>query len=128
MAIHIFENVPHNTYEIDINEMLLIFCIHSVLPILKPPYFLPFILHWERFNLHEFMRTMFNNCNDVCLQFFDPGEVLYIYESPAGYGLIALRLLAWIWFLYAIFFTLKHYPEKSKFYFPFLAFYTIWYV
>ena len=61
-------------------------------------------------------------------QFFDPGEVLYLYESPAGYGILALRLLGWAWFLYAIFFTLKHFPEKSKFYFPFLAFYTIWYV
>ncbi|KAK2170007.1 hypothetical protein LSH36_5g16011 [Paralvinella palmiformis] len=59
--------------------------------------------------------------------FFDPGEVLYLYESPAGYGILALRLLGWAWFLYAIFFTLKHFPEKSKFYFPFLAFYTIWF-
>ncbi|RWS10598.1 hypothetical protein B4U79_15302, partial [Dinothrombium tinctorium] len=32
-------------------------------------------------------------------KFFDPGEVLYIYESPAGYGLIALRIVGWIWFI-----------------------------
>lgn len=28
---------------------------------------------------------------------FDPGEVLYTYESPAGYGLIILRLGGWVW-------------------------------
>ncbi|RXG69171.1 Transmembrane protein [Armadillidium vulgare] len=31
--------------------------------------------------------------------FFDPGEVLYIYESPAGYGLVGLRGIGWIMFL-----------------------------
>ncbi|CAG2165844.1 unnamed protein product [Oppiella nova] len=34
--------------------------------------------------------------------YFDPGEVLYLYESPFGYGLIALRLIGWGWFVYAI--------------------------
>jgi hypothetical protein len=43
---------------------------------------------------------------------FDPGEVLYLYESPAGYGLITLRILAWCMFIYSTIFTLKHYPEK----------------
>lgn len=28
---------------------------------------------------------------------FDPGQVLYTYESPAGYGLIMLRLIGWVW-------------------------------
>nr|XP_027223701.1 transmembrane protein 145-like [Penaeus vannamei] len=50
---------------------------------------------------------------------FDPGEVLYLYESPAGYGLIVLRLLAWFMFCYNCFFTIKHYPEKSSFFIPF---------
>ncbi|KAI0227168.1 Transmembrane protein 145 [Lamellibrachia satsuma] len=58
---------------------------------------------------------------------FDPGLVLYIYESPAGYGLIAMRLIGWAWFCYAIFFTLKHYPEKSSFYYPYFLFYTAWF-
>ena len=57
---------------------------------------------------------------------FDPGEVLYLYESPPGYGLVGLRLLAWLMFLYACFFTVKHYPEKSGFYGPFFAFYSLW--
>lgn len=61
-------------------------------------------------------------------QFFDPGLVLYIYESPPGYGILGLRLIAWLYFSYACFFTVKHYPEKSKFYYPFYIFYTIWYV
>ncbi|CAD5117960.1 DgyrCDS6699 [Dimorphilus gyrociliatus] len=61
-------------------------------------------------------------------QVFDPGLVLYLYESPAGYGLIGLRLVGWIWFCYAIFFTLKHYPEKSRFYYPFFIFYTLWFL
>lgn len=28
---------------------------------------------------------------------FDPGEVLYVYESPAGYCMITLRLVGWAW-------------------------------
>lgn len=43
---------------------------------------------------------------------FDPGEVLYLYESPAGYGLMVLRVFAWCMFVYSTIFTLKHYPEK----------------
>ena len=46
--------------------------------------------------------------------FFDPGKVLYLYESSFGYGLIILRLVGYLMFVYAHFFTLKHYPEKVK--------------
>lgn len=59
---------------------------------------------------------------------FDPGEVLYIYESPAGVGICVLRLIAWLWFCYGTFFTLKHYPNKSNFYYPFWFFYTGWFL
>ncbi|KAK3596449.1 hypothetical protein CHS0354_015921 [Potamilus streckersoni] len=59
--------------------------------------------------------------------FFDPGLVLYIYESPPGYGLICMRLIGWIWLCYSVFFTLKHYPEKKMFYIPFFVFYTFWF-
>ncbi|XP_060081456.1 transmembrane protein 145-like [Ylistrum balloti] len=58
---------------------------------------------------------------------FDPGEVLYLYESPPGYGLISLRLIGWAWFCYSIFFTLKHFKTKSLFYYPFFIFYTCWF-
>lgn len=59
---------------------------------------------------------------------FDPGQVLYIYESLAGYGLIILRGIGWCMFIYSTFFTLKHYPEKGGFYYPYFSFYTLWFV
>ncbi|GJQ75325.1 hypothetical protein Trydic_g23508 [Trypoxylus dichotomus] len=59
---------------------------------------------------------------------FDPGEVLYLYESPAGYGLITLRVFAWFIFIYSTVFTLKKYPEKSNFYYPFNIFGTLWFI
>lgn len=59
-------------------------------------------------------------------QFFDPGEVLYAYDSPAGYGLMGLQLLAYVWFCYAVLVSLKHYPEKQPFYIPFFTTYTLW--
>nr|XP_025977007.1 transmembrane protein 145 [Dromaius novaehollandiae] len=58
-------------------------------------------------------------------EFFDPAQVLYTYESPAGYGLIALQFLAYVWFCYAILITLKQFPEKQPFYVPFFAAYTL---
>ncbi|XP_022251822.1 transmembrane protein 145-like [Limulus polyphemus] len=57
---------------------------------------------------------------------FDPGEVLYIYDSPAGYGLVGMRLVGWSWFVYATVFTLLHYPEKSAFYTKLFLIYTLW--
>ncbi|KAF4075943.1 hypothetical protein AMELA_G00224730 [Ameiurus melas] len=60
-------------------------------------------------------------------EYFDPGEVLYAYDSPAGYGLMSLQLLAYVWFCYAVLVSLKHYPEKQPFYIPFFAAYTLWF-
>jgi len=60
--------------------------------------------------------------------FFDPGLVLYIYDSVAGYGLVILRFVGWCSLIYSTFFTLKHYPDKSEFYCPFFCFYTLWFV
>ena len=34
---------------------------------------------------------------------FDPGEVVYLYENPAGLGLIGIRGVCWLWFIYVIF-------------------------
>ncbi|KAJ6223065.1 hypothetical protein RDWZM_001610 [Blomia tropicalis] len=59
---------------------------------------------------------------------FDPGEVLYIYESVFGYLLVGLRLLAWSWFSYAIVFTLIHYPQKSAFFAKLFLVYSIWFI
>ncbi|XP_039297438.1 transmembrane protein 145-like [Nilaparvata lugens] len=61
-------------------------------------------------------------------EYFDPGEVLYTYESPVGYGLIGLRIAAWWMFIYASIFTLKHYPEKSSFYYPFNLIASLWFI
>ncbi|KAJ1520514.1 hypothetical protein ONE63_003637 [Megalurothrips usitatus] len=61
-------------------------------------------------------------------EFFDPGEVLYLFESPAGYGLMVLRIVAWWMFVYSTVFTLKHYPEKAAFYYPFNLLATLWFV
>ena len=62
------------------------------------------------------------------LKYFDPGEVLYTYSSLAGHGLVLLRTLGWFMFIYSTFFTLKHYPEKGSFYYPFFCFYTLWFI
>lgn len=59
---------------------------------------------------------------------FDPGKVLYIYESPAGIGICILRIFGWLWFCYATFFTLKHFPRKTSFYYPFWFIYTGWFL
>lgn len=63
----------------------------------------------------------------VHLQFFDPAEVLYMYSSGPGYLIIAMRLIAWCWFCYAVYFTLVKYPEKRNFYQKFSAFYSLWF-
>ena len=73
-------------------------------------------------------------------------QVLYLYESLAGYGLIILRTVGWCMFIYSNFFTMKHYPEKGGFYYPyfwyakllqcleivlnrnFYSFYTLWFI
>ncbi|XP_046979977.1 transmembrane protein 145-like isoform X3 [Schistocerca americana] len=62
------------------------------------------------------------------LLFFDPGKVLYLYESPAGYGLIMLRICAWGMFVYSIVFTVKYNPAKVTFYYPLNMIGTLWFV
>ncbi|XP_028967908.1 transmembrane protein 145 [Galendromus occidentalis] len=59
---------------------------------------------------------------------FDPGYVLYLYESPAGYAIIVLRILSWAWFVYAVIFTLYKYPEKLSFYTQLVVIFTTWFV
>jgi len=62
----------------------------------------------------------------LSIQVFDPGLVLYLYESPPGYALLALRLIGWVWFSYAVFVTVKRFPRKVRFYIPLYVFYTVW--
>ncbi|KAK3742302.1 hypothetical protein RRG08_066076 [Elysia crispata] len=59
--------------------------------------------------------------------FFDPGLVLYYYESPPGYCMVAIILLGWLWFTKAAVFTLKHFKAKTNFYIAFYTIYTIWF-
>lgn len=59
-------------------------------------------------------------------QAFDPGEVLNLYESPAGFGLAGLRCIAWGAFMISVIRTVRKYPEKGSFYFPFGIFGTLW--
>ncbi|XP_069769367.1 transmembrane protein 145-like [Narcine bancroftii] len=61
-------------------------------------------------------------------KFFDPGQVLYTYESAVGYGLMVLQCVAYLWFSYAVYTTLKRWPEKHTFYVPFYAAYSLWFV
>ena len=59
---------------------------------------------------------------------YDPGRVVYRYDSIPGYLFVTLKFLGWFWFSYAVLFTVKHYPEKRSFYLPFYLFYTIWFL
>lgn len=52
---------------------------------------------WERSVSFQIILCSGSSILSILFQVFDPGEVLYIYESPAGYGLIILRLTGWIW-------------------------------
>ncbi len=60
------------------------------------------------------------------MQAFDPGEVINLYESPAGFGLAGLRCVAWGAFMISVVKTIRKYPEKGSFYFPFGFFGTLW--
>ncbi|XP_026476333.1 transmembrane protein 145-like [Ctenocephalides felis] len=59
---------------------------------------------------------------------FDPGEVLYLYESVAGFGLCGLRIVAWGIFICSVATTIKKYPEKGTFYYPFSVFGSLWFI
>lgn len=57
---------------------------------------------------------------------FDPGEVLNLYESPAGFGLSLLRCISWGFFIVSTATTIRKYPEKSSFYYPFGVLGSVW--
>ncbi len=57
----------------------------------------------------------------------DPARVIYIYDSPVGHLIIAMRLLGWLWFCQATRHTLVKYPEKRTFYTRYTMFYTVWF-
>lgn len=59
---------------------------------------------------------------------FDPGQVLYIYESPAGYFLIALKLIAWCVFITRCFKTIRKMHAKLHFYASLLSLGSAWFL
>lgn len=61
-------------------------------------------------------------------EIFDPGLVLYIYESPPGYGLIALKLIAWFVFVTRCFKTIRKLNTKLHFYFSLIMLGSTWFL
>lgn len=59
---------------------------------------------------------------------FDPGQVLYIYESPAGYFLIALKLIAWFVFITRCCKTVRKMRQKLRFYASLLSLGSAWFL
>ncbi|XP_058116486.1 uncharacterized protein LOC131285483 [Anopheles ziemanni] len=57
---------------------------------------------------------------------FDPGEVLNLYESPAGFGLAGLRCVGWGFFMYSCAATIRKFTEKAPFYYPFTLLGSLW--
>ena len=59
---------------------------------------------------------------------FDPGLVLYIYESPPGYGLLALKVLAWVIFVICCYKSSQNYATKFHFYGSLLSLGSGWFL
>uniref|UniRef100_A0A1I8JLE3 GpcrRhopsn4 domain-containing protein n=1 Tax=Macrostomum lignano TaxID=282301 RepID=A0A1I8JLE3_9PLAT len=58
---------------------------------------------------------------------FDAALVLYRYESSPGYGLMAVILACWLFYVGCSIFTMsKH--KKVVFYTPMLVFYSLWFI
>ncbi|XP_055532775.1 transmembrane protein 145-like isoform X2 [Wyeomyia smithii] len=57
---------------------------------------------------------------------FDPGDVLNLYESPAGFGLAGLRCVGWGFFIYSCAATIRKFTEKGPFYYPFALLGSLW--
>ncbi|CAG5096211.1 Similar to tmem145: Transmembrane protein 145 (Xenopus laevis) [Cotesia congregata] len=59
---------------------------------------------------------------------FDPGLVLYIYESPPGFGLMALKVLAWGVFVACCYRTSRKSSSKFHFYASLLSLGSAWFL
>ncbi|XP_011499139.1 PREDICTED: transmembrane protein 145 isoform X1 [Ceratosolen solmsi marchali] len=59
---------------------------------------------------------------------FDPGLVLYMYESPPGYGLLALKIWAWVVFVISCYKTSKNAISKFPFYGSLLSLGSSWFL
>ncbi|XP_043285175.1 transmembrane protein 145-like [Venturia canescens] len=61
-------------------------------------------------------------------QVFDPGLVLYIYESPPGYALLMLKLSAWLVFVSCCYRTSRKTTTKYRFYASLLSLGSAWFL
>ncbi|XP_063976402.1 transmembrane protein 145-like isoform X2 [Diachasmimorpha longicaudata] len=61
-------------------------------------------------------------------EIFDPGLVLYIYESPPGFGLLTLRTFAWGIFVTCCWRTSRKTTTKFHFYASLLSLGSIWFL
>ncbi|XP_015120345.1 transmembrane protein 145 [Diachasma alloeum] len=61
-------------------------------------------------------------------EIFDPGLVLYIYESPPGFGLLTLKILAWGIFVICCWRTSRKTTTKFHFYASLLSLGSIWFL
>lgn len=61
-------------------------------------------------------------------EIFDPGLVLYIYESPPGYWLIGLKLIAWFVFVTRCCKTIRKMNTKLHFYASLLSLGSAWFL
>ena len=59
---------------------------------------------------------------------FDPGLVLYIYESPPGYNLLALKICAWVVFVMCCYTTSRKTTTKFLFYASLLSLGSAWFL
>lgn len=59
---------------------------------------------------------------------FDSGRAKYLYQSPTGYTLVALNVVAWLDFLLVAMYTNTHWPAKRLFYLQLICFYSVWWV
>ncbi|XP_051170604.1 transmembrane protein 145-like [Leptopilina boulardi] len=59
---------------------------------------------------------------------FDPGLVLYSYESPPGYGLLALKIWTWIVFLLCCYKTSSKAATKLHFYSFLMTLGSVWFL
>uniref|UniRef100_A0A1I8HCY2 GpcrRhopsn4 domain-containing protein n=1 Tax=Macrostomum lignano TaxID=282301 RepID=A0A1I8HCY2_9PLAT len=57
---------------------------------------------------------------------FDPALVLYRWESQPGYGLIALMLAAWLFYIAGCGYSFVRHRRKRSFYAPMAAFFSLW--
>uniref|UniRef100_A0A158RAE0 Anion exchange protein n=1 Tax=Taenia asiatica TaxID=60517 RepID=A0A158RAE0_TAEAS len=58
---------------------------------------------------------------------FDSGRAKYLFQSPTGYTLVALNVVAWLVFLLVAMYTNTHWPAKRLFYLQLICFYSAWF-